>query len=259
MTELLKGKTGLVTGGGAGIGRAAAQALAGEGARIIVADIEAEGGEETVKLVRENGGEAEFIRADVTKADEVAALVKETVQRYGSLDCAFNNAGIFGNPAPITETSEEEWYRVIDINLKGVWLCLKYEIEYMLAHGGGSIVNTASTAGLVAYPRNLTYIISKHGVLGLTKGVAMAYAAAGIRINAVCPASTRTPMLNTIAGGNPAAIEGMVARIPMGRLVEPEEVAAAVVWLCSPAASAVTGHALYVDGGYLTGNFLAMK
>jgi NAD(P)-dependent dehydrogenase (short-subunit alcohol dehydrogenase family) len=245
------GKVALVTGAGSGIGRASASVFAREGAKVVVADVVVEGGEETVSLIKRAGGEAMFVRADVSKAAEVEALVNTTVAAYGRLDCAHNNAGIAGKALTITDDTEENWDRIIAINLKGVWLCMKYEIPQMLKQGGGAIVNTASDAGLIGLRRGGSYVASKHGVVGLTKTAALEYAKAGIRVNAVCPGPIDTPMLQQGASRRPQIIEKMVAAQPGGRLGRPEEIAEAAVWLCSEAASFVTGLPMPVDGGYM--------
>jgi NAD(P)-dependent dehydrogenase (short-subunit alcohol dehydrogenase family) len=248
----LEGKIALVTGGGSGIGRASAMAFARDGARVVVADVNTEGGEETVQAIKEAGGEAILVHADVSKGSAVAAMVRRTVEVFGRLDCAFNNAGVSGGSRNLTaEYPEEDWDRVISINLKGVWLCMKSEIPQMLKQGGGAIVNTASVAGLVGIRGTSAYIASKHGVAGLTKAAALEYAESGIRINAVCPGYIRTPLLQPILDRYPGFEEQVIARHPVGRLGTPEEVAEAVVWLCSDAASFVTGHAMPVDGGYM--------
>ena len=246
----VQGKVALVTGGGSGIGRASALAFAREGACVVVADVAVEGGNETVALIKAAGGTATFVRADVSQATEVAALVDAAVATYGRLDCAHNNAGIEGLEAPTAEYPEDDWDRVIAINLKGVWLCMKYEIPHMQRQGGGAIVNTASMAGLVGARRMPAYVASKHGVAGLTKTAALEYARAGIRVNAVCPGVIRTPMVERFFfSHHPRAETRLSAAAPIGRLGTPEEVAEAVVWLCSAAASFVTGHTMTVDGG----------
>jgi NAD(P)-dependent dehydrogenase (short-subunit alcohol dehydrogenase family) len=246
----LEGKVALVTGAGSGIGRATALALAAEGARVVVSGRSLDAGQETVAGIRGSGGEATFVRADVSVASDVAALVQTTLDTYGRLDCAHNNAGVSGAGFLPHEYPEDLWERNIATNLTGVWLCLKEEIPPMLRQGGGAIVNTASTGGLVGVPLSIGYCASKHGVIGLTKSAALAYAQQGIRVNAVCPGYVGTPMLGAIIARRPEAEAVMLANQPVGRLGTPEEVAALVVWLCSDAASFVTGAALPVDGGY---------
>jgi NAD(P)-dependent dehydrogenase (short-subunit alcohol dehydrogenase family) len=247
MAGQLAGRIALVTGGGSGIGRAAALTFAREGAKVVVSDIMAEGGEETVHLIKTTGGEGLFVKTDVAKAVEVEMLIQKVIDIYGRLDCALNNAGVEGAIASTTNYPEAEWDRTVAINLKGVWLCLKYEIPQMLKQGGGAIVNTASGAGLVGTPMMSAYGASKHGVVGLTKTAALEYAKAGIRVNAVCPGVILTPMVQR----HPELIEAFTAAEPIGRLGKPEEIAEAVVWLCSDAASFVTGHAMAVDGGWV--------
>lgn len=245
----LDGKAALVTGGGSGLGRASAIALARAGAAVTVADVDERGGKETAALVfEEAGGDADFVRADVTRPDEVEAMVDKTIARWGHLDCALNNAGTTGASAPTADHTLDEWNRAIALNLTGVFLCLKYEIPAMLERGG-AIVNMASGAGLVGFPGLPAYVASKHGVVGLTRAAALEYASQGIRVNAICPGSTRTPMLEGFMGGDPQVERMMTRAVPLGRLGRPEEIAEAVVWLCSDAASFVVGHALAVDGG----------
>ena len=251
MTRCLEDKVALVTGGGSGIGRASALAFAGERAKVIVADVDVKGGEETVHMIKQAGGEGTFVRVDVSKAYEVEALISEAVETYGRLDCAHNNAGIDGVRAFTADCTEENWDRIINTNLKGVWLCMKCEILEMLKQGGGAIVNTSSVTGLAGGPGRPAYTASKHGVVGLTKSAALEYARAGIRINAVCPGQIRTPMLERFIDGDPEVEAQVIAREPVGRMGTPQEVAEAVVWLCSDAASFVTGHAMVVDGGML--------
>jgi NAD(P)-dependent dehydrogenase (short-subunit alcohol dehydrogenase family) len=245
-------KVALVTGGGSGFGRAASLRFARAGARVVVADVAAEGGAATVRMIQAAGGEAVFAPANVALAADVEALVQATVKTYGRLDWAFNNAGISGTAFVNTaDYTEEVWDRVIAINLKGVFLCLKYEIPAMLASGGGAIVNMSSMAGLVGGHMGAGYYASKHGVIGLTKCAAVEYAAAGIRVNAVCPSWIRTGLTDPYMRDNPALEERFIASHPMARLGTPEEVADAVVWLCSDEASFITGHALPIDGGRL--------
>ena len=249
MTKQLEGKVALVTGAASGIGRAAARAFAREGAKVVLADIAVEGGEETLHMIKAAGGEATFVPTDVVQAAEVAALISTAVEIYGRLDCAFNNAGIEGAQAATADCTEENWDRVISINLKGVWLGMKYEIPEMLKQGSGAIVNMASVAGVVGFQGIPAYVASKHGIVGLTKTAALEYATAGIRINAVCPGVIRTPMVERFIHGASEAEAQFTAMEPVGRLGEPEEIAEAVVWLCSDAASFVTGHPMVVDGG----------
>ncbi len=244
--DTMHGKVALVTGAASGIGKASALAFAAAGARVVVADLLVQGGEETARLIREAGGEATFIRADVSRADEVAALIEGTIVRYGRLDCAHNNAGTEGRILPFLDYPDEAFDRVIAVNLRGVWLCLKAEIPQMLAQGGGAIVNTASVAGLKASANQSAYNVSKHGVIGLTRCLSLEFAHRGVRVNAVCPGAIDTPMVERAY--TPGVIAGVSAR-QMGRLGTPEEVAQAVVWLCSDAASFVTGTAMPVDGG----------
>jgi NAD(P)-dependent dehydrogenase (short-subunit alcohol dehydrogenase family) len=251
MPEQLSGKVALVTGGASGIGRATAAAFAREGASVVVADVSMEGGEETAVSIRGAGGDAVFVRTDVSQAADVETLVSEIITVYGRLDCACNNAGIEGVMAPTAECTEENWDRVIGINLKGVWLCMRRELHEMLSVGGGSIVNMSSVAGLVGFATLPAYCATKGGVIQLTKTAALEYAGAGIRVNAICPGGIRTPMVERIEATSPEMEANLLAMHPMGRLGTPEEVAEAVVWLCSDAASFVTGQALAVDGGFV--------
>jgi NAD(P)-dependent dehydrogenase (short-subunit alcohol dehydrogenase family) len=244
-----EGKVVLVTGGSYGIGRAAAVGFSKRGAKVAVADMDEKRGDETLRLIREAGGEAIFVRTDVSKDADVKAFVERVVSTYGRLDCAFNNAGIHKEFIPTTDFTEADWNQVIDINLKSVWLCMKYEIPEMLKTGKGAIVNTSSAAGLVAVLSNPAYPASKHGVVGLTKTTAIEYARRGIRVNAVCPGPTRTGMHESLVAVSPDVVEMLIEKTPMGRLGEPEEVANAAIWLCSDEASYITGHALPVDGG----------
>lgn len=251
MNNSLKGKVALVTGGTTGIGQETAIALAGVGAKVIVAGRGIERGEETVNLIQKEGGEATFIKADISQAAEVEAMVKEAVETYGSLDCAFNNAGTEGKLASITELSEEDLNKVIDINLKGTWLCLKYEITQMLKQGNGAIVNTSSGYGEAGGANLSLYSASKHGIIGLTKSLALEYATKSIRINAIAPGPIDTGMPDRGTSSKEALENYISTFVPMNRMGTSREVAEAVVWLCSDAASFVTGATLAVDGGYL--------
>ncbi len=251
MADLLKNKVALVTGGSSGIGRATALACAREGAKVAVADIVVAGGEETAQLVKDAGGEAIFIKADMTKAADLEAMVNTIVETYGRLDCAHNNAGIEGALGKTANYEEAEWDKVIAIDLTGVWLCMKYEIPAMLKNGAGAIVNTASAAGLIGVPNMPAYAASKHGVVGLTKTAALEYAKAGIRVNCVCPGIIQTPMVSRLTGERPGMFEKIATAEPIGRVGQPEEIAESVVWLCSDLASFVTGHAMSVDGGII--------
>jgi len=248
----LDGRVALVTGGGSGIGRASSLAFARDGAKVVIVDVNVEGGEETVQSIKEAGGEAILVHADVSKAVEVQQMVDRTVEAYGRLDCAFNNAGVSGRSrGTMVDHSEEEWDRVIGTNLKGVWLCMKAQIPQMLKQGGGAIVNNASVAGLVGIRRTSAYVAAKHGVVGLTKAAALEYAESGIRVNAVCPGYIDTSLVRSVFDQLEGMEEEVIARHPLGRLGEPHEIAEAVVWLSSDAASFVTGHTMTVDGGYV--------
>ncbi len=246
----LQSKTVLITGAGSGVGRATALLFAREWAlAVVIADVDEAGGRETAAQVEAAGSEALYVHADVTNAGEVEALVRAAVQTYGRLDGAVNNAGIEGVYRPLHDYPDDVFDQVIQVNLKGVWLCLKAEIRTMLAQGGGVIVNTASVAGLIGAPLLSAYDASKHGVVGLTKTAAVEYARAGIRVNAVCPAFTRTPMIERTLAAEPGLEKRLTTAQPMGRMGTADEVAAAIVWLLSDAAAFVTGHALTIDGG----------
>jgi NAD(P)-dependent dehydrogenase (short-subunit alcohol dehydrogenase family) len=252
-TELV-GKVGLVTGGTSGIGRETAVLFAKAGAKVVVAGRRAPEGEETIELVRAAGGEGLFVKTDVSKATEVEALVQKAVEKFGRLDMAFNNAGIEGVWSPIVRQSEEDWDRTIAVNLKGVWLCLKYEIRQMLKQGGaGAIVNMSSTTGLVGAVGTAAYSASKHGVIGLTKSAALENAKSGIRINAVCPGFVETPMADRVFRA-PGVHKYVLSCHPIGRLGRPTEIAEAVLWMCSDRASFMTGQSLVLDGGFLAGS-----
>jgi NAD(P)-dependent dehydrogenase (short-subunit alcohol dehydrogenase family) len=252
MTGKLAGKVIIVTGGSTGIGRAAALRCAAEGARVVVADVNIVDAPATVEEIRRAGGTASFIRTDVAVGEDVRAMVAETVKTYGRLDGAFNNAGIEGTFTNILKMTEESFDRTIAVNLRGVWLCLKYQIEQIVSQGsGGSIVSTASVAGLIGTRGASAYCASKHGVVGLTKAVALEYARKKIRINAVCPGVIRTAMVQRLIDESGVGEEDLVAQEPMNRLGEPREIGDTVAWLLSEDASFITGVALPVDGGYM--------
>jgi NAD(P)-dependent dehydrogenase (short-subunit alcohol dehydrogenase family) len=245
-----QGKVAIVTGGTSGIGRAAAVAFARQGARVVVAGRRTAEGEETVRLLRAEGGEGLFVATDVARASQVKNLIGRTLERFGRLDFAFNNAGIEQQPTPFLDQNEEDYDRVMDINVKGVWLSMKYEIPAMLKSGGGSIVNTSSALGVIAFAGVEVYVASKHAVIGLTKSAALEYGKQGIRVNAVLPAVIETDMYERFTGEKPEMQAAMAALHPIGRIGTSEEVADAVIWLSSDKSSFVTGHSLLVDGGF---------
>ena len=248
--DLMKNKVALVTGAASGIGRESALILAREGASVCVSDIDIEGGEETAQQIINEGGKAFFVACDVTNADDVNAMVKATVETFGRLDAAVNNAGISGSLVKrLHEVKDEIFDHIMAINVKGVWLCMKAELPYMLKWGKGSIVNMASVAGLIGAPKGAAYTASKHAVIGLTKSAAVEYAKRGLRINAICPGYTETPMVTALTDADPAMQQLTVRAIPMRRLGQPNEIAEGVLWLCSDASSFVTGHQLVLDGG----------
>jgi NAD(P)-dependent dehydrogenase (short-subunit alcohol dehydrogenase family) len=250
MAGKLDGKVIVVTGAAAGIGKASALLFGKEGARIIVSDVDSDRGAGTARQIKDQGGEAQFVRADVSRPSDVERLVRETVGRFDRLDGAFNNAGIEGALASTAECTEENWDRTIAINLKGVWLCLREEIRQVLRQGGGgSIVNMASVAGLVGFEHLPAYVASKHGIVGLTRTAALENASRGIRVNAVCPGVIHTEMIDRITGRKPEVETQFVSMEPMGRMGRPEEIAEAALWLLSAASSFVTGQAIAVDGG----------
>ena len=245
-----EGKVAIVTGASSGIGRASAKLYAREGAKVVVSDVDEMGGMETVHKIQEAGGEATFIKTDVSNPTDCEALVSKTVQKYGRLDYACNNAGIGGEQNPIADYTENGWQQVIGINLSAVFYCMKYEIPEMLRTGGGAIVNMASILGQVGFASSAAYVTAKHGVVGLTKTAALEYAAQGIRVNSIGPGFIQTPMIKVIEE-NPEILNALVALHPIGRLGTSEEVAELVIWLSSDRASFVTGAYYPVDGGYL--------
>ena len=249
MTPQFSGKVALVTGGASGLGRASAIALAQEGAKIMVSDVSVSEGETTARMISTAGGQAIFVRADVTNSAEVEALIQETVKAFGRLDLALNNAGIDGVRARTADYPEDVWHQVININLTGVFLCMKFELPLMVKQGSGVIINMSSVAGVTGFPGHAAYTASKHGVIGLTKTAAIDYAKAGIRVNAICPAYTRTPMLSRMLDRNPEFEAKLISRVPLRRLGTAAEVAQAVIYLFSDAAAFITGHALVMDGG----------
>jgi NAD(P)-dependent dehydrogenase (short-subunit alcohol dehydrogenase family) len=245
------GKVAFVTGGASGIGRAAALAFAREGTAVVVADMSEQGNQETARIIEQQRGRALAVHCDVTKGADVKAALDRTIASFGRLDFAFNNAGIEPKkPAPTADYDEEEWNRIIDIDLRGVFLCMKHEIPLILKHGGGgAIVNTSSGAGVIGIKGSPAYTAAKHGVIGLTRAAALDYAPKNLRINAVCPGYIETPMMDRFTGGTPEGRAKVVAEEPVGRMGKPEEIAAAVLWLCSDAAAFMVGHAMVVDGG----------
>ncbi len=244
------GKVAIITGAANGIGAATAEGFASRGAKVLLADIDVDRGEEVAGRITEDGGTASFLRTDVSVPADVEAMVATALDRYGRLDYAHNNAGIVGGGATVVDMPVETWNQGIGVMLTGVFLCLKYEIPAMLAGGGGAIVNTSSGAGVIGFPTMANYVAAKHGVIGLTKTAALEFATSGVRINAVCPGTARSKMVDEWIGGDPAQEAQVAALHPIGRIAEAEEIASAVLWLCSDAASFMIGHAMVVDGGY---------
>lgn len=250
MNRFFQGEIALVTGAGSGLGRASALTFAREGAKVVVGDVDVKSGQQTVQMIEKAGGQALFVKVDVTKETEVKTLVNKTIETYGGLHCAHNNVGM-EYFIPLIECTEADWDRFMDLNLKSVWLCMKHEISHMVKHGGGAIVNSSSIAGLVGAPNSLTYVTSKHGVNGLTKVAAAEYGRMGIRVNAVCPIGMEgTGMHQRIMAKAPEFAGKVLEMVPLGRTSDVQEVAEVVVWLCSKAASFVTGLPMPVDGGF---------
>jgi len=245
----LQGKVGVITGGSSGLGKAAALAFAREGAKVVVADI-SDKGQDTANEIKNTGGDAIFVKTDVSKAADCEKMVKAAIDTYGRLDCAFNNAGVEPCMKPAADCTEAEWDRCMGVNLKGVWLCMKYEIPQMLKLGKGSIVNTSSTAGIVAYENRVDYVTSKFGVIGLSKAAALDYITQGIRVNAICPGTIHTEMLERIWQAHPEMKAKHESFVPMGHLGKPQDIAEGVVWLCSEATEFITGTSLVIDGGW---------
>jgi NAD(P)-dependent dehydrogenase (short-subunit alcohol dehydrogenase family) len=243
------GKVAFVTGAANGIGRAAALAFAHEGASVVAADVTEQGNQDTARMIEEAGGRVLAVRCDVSRDGDVKAALDRAVETFGRLDFAFNNAGVEQPVTATADLTEKEWDRIVDINLRGVFLCMRHEIPLMLEQGGGAIVNTSSGAGVKGFAGQGAYCAAKHGVVGLTRAAALDYAKANIRVNAVCPGIIETPMMDRFSGGTPEGRVGVIAQEPVGRMGKPEEIASAVLWLCSDAAAFMVGHAMVMDGG----------
>jgi len=247
------GKVAFITGAARGIGRATALAFAGRGAAVALADRSEDRAREVVASIEEAGGRALALGCDVTRSEDIQAALRRTIETFGQLDIAFNNAGIEQPITPTADITEDDWDRIVAINLRGVFLCMKYEIPLLLQHGGGAIVNTSSGAGVVGIAGQAAYTAAKHGVVGLTKSAALDYARSGVRINVICPGIIATEMMDRFTGGTPEGHDRVIAQEPIGRMGSPEEIAAAVLWLCSDAAAFVIGHAMVIDGGQTVG------
>jgi NAD(P)-dependent dehydrogenase (short-subunit alcohol dehydrogenase family) len=251
MSYNFKGKTAFVTGAATGIGQATALAFASAGAQVAAIDNNVDLGMRTVRQIQELGGKAEFFQCDVSRAEDVQKCVQAAIKRFGTIDCAFNNAGIEGAQGFTPDCTEQNWDQVINVNLKGVWLCMKYQIPQMLKQKGGAIVNCSSIAGLIGFPGIPAYVASKHGVIGLTKTAALEYAKSNIRVNAICPGVIETPMIERFVHGEAQIRQSFINNEPVGRVGNPAEIASAALWLCSEQSSFVTGHPLVVDGGWV--------